>query len=147
MCRHGRRRCGIQHVVFSRERKLECTPRLSFAQNGPNGLLRAEFHLGNSPVRGFLHAVTLDRSKGLGNTFAYVFALVISNDLRPPGHHVYQTLERRLYGVKIFVDVGMVELYRGKNDGLGKIMEKFWAFIEKRRVVLVTFDNEMFALP
>ena len=40
----------------------------------------------------------------------------------------------------------MVEFNRSQNDGIGKVVQKFWSFIEKCGVVLVALKDEVFAL-
>ena len=40
----------------------------------------------------------------------------------------------------------MVELDRGENDGVGKVVQEFWSLVEEGRVLLVTFKDEVLAL-
>src|SRR5260370_9167226 len=43
--------------------------------------------------------------------------------------------------------MGVIELDRGKNDRLGKIVKELWSFIEESGVVLVAFQDEVLSLP
>src|SRR5882762_3380408 len=47
---------------------------------------------------------------------------------------------------KILEDIGMVELHRSQNHRLRKVVQKLRPFVEKRGVVLVALNDEVFPL-
>jgi len=58
---------------------------------------------------------------------------------------VDQALEGRFYSIEIFVNVRVIKLDRGENDRVREIVQEFGAFVEKRGIVFVAFDDEILA--
>ncbi len=58
------------------------------------------------------------------------------------GTRLTRSLNARLDGFKIGVDVGVVELDVGEDERVGKVVEKLWALVEEGRVVLVALNDE-----
>src|SRR5581483_2194129 len=84
--------------------------------------------------------------KGAAYTSLSAVPLVERNDAAAARHKVHQALECGLYRVKVFVNVGVVELHGGKNHRIGKIVQELGPFVEERRIVFVAFQDEVFAL-
>src|SRR5271155_1070008 len=103
-------------------------------------------------------SVTFDGTKGLLETAVDAGVLSFfrtpvrtlvrfkSDDASTSRNQVYQPLERRLNGIEIFVDVGVIEFDRSQNYGIWKVVQKLRAFIEEGRVIFVTFENEVLSL-
>ena len=138
-CRRGR----IPHVVFTRQRKLEVGPRFAVAQNRPCRACRIEPQIGNSPGRILARSVSLHWTKRPGQAAFDTLACIEGDNAAAARHQIHQTLERGLDGVEVFVNVGVIELHRGQDDGVGKVVQEFRALVEKRGVVLVAFENEV----
>src|SRR5215469_1752079 len=71
---------------------------------------------------------------------------IVGDDLAFSWNQVDEQTKSFLDFVQVAKDVGMIELDRRENNGLGKVVEEFRAFIEKCSVVFVAFQDEMFSL-
>jgi len=63
----------------------------------------------------------------------------------PARNEIHQALECRLHGVEIFVDVGVIELDGSQNHRVGKVVQELRSLVEKSRVVLIAFHDEVLA--
>ena len=61
-------------------------------------------------------------------------------------NEIHEAFESRLYGVQIFINIGVVELNRSKNHGIRKVVQKLRTFIEEGGIVFVALQNKMFAV-
>src|SRR5579859_1073870 len=109
-----------------------------------------EAQIGDLPVRARAGAVAFDRAKGLGQAALQAWTLRCVAERAIPGHNaasawdqVHQALECGFYRVKIFVDVGVIELDRSEDDGVGKVVEEFRSLVEKGSVIFVAFEDEV----
>ena len=109
---HGGGGCGVKHVIFSGQRKLQVGPVIAFAQHRPRSTLRLILNTGNLPVRTALHAIALYWAEGASNAFIYSGACVVCNDLAFARNQVHQTLERGFDGIEVLVDIGVIKFDR-----------------------------------
>ena len=58
-------------------------------------------------------------------------------------HKIDETAELKLYGIQVCIDIGVIELYVSDNSQIREVVEKFWAFVKKSRIVFISFDHEM----
>ena len=100
----------------------------------------------NTPRRVFLESISLHRTKGFGDAFVHVGVRIEGDDLAALWNEVYKTLERRFDCIQICIYVSMIELDRGENHGVGKVMQKLWPLVEEGAVILIALDDEMLRL-
>src|SRR6201999_3924984 len=93
------------------------------------------FDVGNPPGGSVAKAVALDLAQGASHAFVDVRVTIPADQHAASWNQVYQAFEGGLHFVKVAIDVGMVELDRGKDQGVGEIVQKFRPLIEERGVV------------
>src|SRR5579863_597396 len=140
------RRSSIPHVVFAGEGKFKTRPRLAMVQNRPTGARGLDPQIGDSPSRLQTRAISLNRTECPGQATVDALSPIEADDPSAFGNKINQSLKGRFYCVEIFVDVGMVELDRSKDDGVRKIVQELRTFVEERCVIFVSLKNEVSAL-
>src|SRR5579859_6239060 len=113
-----------------------------------------EAQIGDLPVRARAGAVAFDRAKGLGQAALQAWTLrrvaeraIPGDDAAAARDQIHQALECGFYRVEIFVDVGVIELDGGEDDGVGKVVEEFWSLVEEGSVIFVAFEDEVLPRP
>ena len=94
------------------------------------------------PISTGCKAVPLNTTEGAGHAFSHVWATVISLNDAAAWDKIHQPLERGLHGVKVDVDVCVVELDRRQDQPIREIVEKLWALVEEGRIVLIALEDE-----
>src|SRR5579872_771620 len=119
-------------------------------KHGPGRASGIETQIRDSPVRTLARAVTFDWTEGFCEATLQACAFVgiadcsvERNDFSTAWNQVHQSLERCLDRVKILVDVGVIELDRSENDGIGEIMQELRSLVEECGVVFVALENEV----
>src|SRR5208337_3047884 len=56
---------------------------------------------------------------------------------------IHQSFEGGLHSIQVLVNIGVVELDGCQDRGIRKVVQKLRSFVEKRRIVLVAFKNEL----
>src|ERR1700719_4034146 len=102
--------------------------------------------VGDSPSRVRAETVALHRSERTGKTKLEALSGIEGNDAAAAGHQIHQTLESSFHGIQILVNIRVIKLHRGQNDGVGKVVHELGALFEESSVVLVALEDEMFAL-
>src|SRR5580704_578403 len=136
----------IPHVVFARDRVLEVRPRFSIAPNRPCGSSRFQMQVRDWPSCIRAGAVALHRAKGASETAIKALAPIEGDDAAAARDEIHQPLKGRFHGVEVFVNICVIKFDRSQNDGVGKIMQKLWALVEESGVILIAFEDEVFAL-
>ncbi len=90
--------------------------------------------------------VALDGTKCAGNTFIHVGAAVEGNHPATARDQVDQPAEGGLHRSEIVVDIGVIELHVGKDQGIGKVVHELRPFIEEGGIVLIALEDEWLAL-
>ncbi len=93
-----------------------------------------------------MKAVALHRTEGSLHAFADVLAAVPGDDSPAARNQIDQALEGKLHRFQIAIDIGVVELNRGEDHRVGKVMQKLRSLVEESRVVFIAFDDEFLAL-
>src|ERR1019366_5190619 len=144
--------CGgksIQYIVPPRERKANLCHFLAEMRD-------AKFHaavnvgdVAGDPGCCPVQAVRFDRTKRF---FNHPVDGSRERNIVLPGHNssatgeqIYETAKLQFDGWKIGVNIGVIKFQRGDDEFVGMIVEKFRAFVEKRGVVFVAFQNELAA--
>src|SRR5262249_59215665 len=83
---------------------------------------------------------------GFGKGGCGVGVGVVGDDVALAGDQVDEPFEGGLDRVQVCEYSRVVELDRGKDDRLGKVVKELGAFIEEGGVVLVAFQDEVFSL-
>ena len=86
---------------------------------------------GENLAEGFRHHIRAVRVVG------------VNENRTPARHNVDQTPKAGLDLVQVWKDIGVIKLNVIDDDGLGKVMKEFGALVEKSRVVLISFENEV----
>src|SRR5579872_6754937 len=122
-------------------------------KHGPGRASGIETQIRDSPVRTLARAVTFDWTEGFCEATLQACAFVgiadcsvERNDFSTSWNQVHQSLERCLDRVKILVDVGVIELDRSENDGIGEIMQELRSLVEECGVVFVALEDEVVAI-
>ena len=71
---------------------------------------------------------------------------VEGDDATAARDQIHEALECGLDCVEILVDVGVIELDGGEDDGVGKVVQELRSLVEEGGVVLVAFEDEVLAL-
>ncbi len=121
---------------------LEGRPELPCAQDLP--VHRAVFvvQILYAPVSLRREAITLHRAECLRNAFGNIDAAVVGHDAPPAWDKINEPLEGSLDGIKIGIDVGVVELDMSENQRVRKVVQELGAFVEESRIVLVALHDE-----
>src|SRR5579872_1577309 len=90
--------------------------------------------------------ISLHRTERARQTTLDALARIECNDAATARHQIHQSLERGFYGVEIFINIGVIKLNRRQDDRVGEIVQKLRTLIEESRVVLIAFEDEVFAL-
>src|SRR2546427_11704656 len=91
-----------------------------------------------------VRAVTLHRTKCPCEAVLQTLSRVEGHDASTTWHQIYETLECNLDRFQIFIDVRVIEFHRGQDYAVREIVQELRAFIEKRGIVFVAFDYEVF---
>src|SRR6185312_6503002 len=128
---HGSGSGSVQHVVFAGKCELKISPGLTFTQDGPGGSSGSELEIGNAPEGIVLHSIAFDGGKSFAEAFIHVLAGIPGDDFSASRDQIDQAFKGDLYGVQIFIYVGVIEFDRSKNDGLRKIVQELGTFVEE----------------
>ena len=91
----------------------------------------------------FLETDSENLAERLRHHFRAVRVIGIDENRSSARHNIHQTPEAELDFVEVWKDIGVVKLDIIDDDGLGKVMKEFGPFVEKGRVVFVSFENEI----
>jgi len=130
---------GIERVVFTGHGEGEHGPGLAGAEQTPVTGAVLETEIGEAPGGISEESVTFNVTKSAGHAFGDVLR---GNDAAAAGDEIDEAFEGGSDRVEVRIDVGMVELDVGEDEGVGKIVHELRALIEESRVVLVAFDDE-----
>jgi len=126
-------------------------------QDSPGGAGGFEAQVDNFPIGARAGAVALNGAKRFSQAAIQTVRAawtaggltgetVEGDDASAARDQIDQPLECGFNGIEIFIDVGMIELDRGENDGVGKVVQEFRALVEECGVVLIAFEDEVFAI-
>src|SRR5208283_3802280 len=88
-------------------------------------------------------AVALHPAKRAADALVNVWVAIPCDQQSAARNQVNQPPEGGLHFIQAVVYVGVVELDRCQNDGVGKVVQKLRAFVEEGGVVLVAFKDEL----
>src|SRR5262249_38815657 len=98
------------------------------------------------PLRLLSEPISFDRTESFRKTLINIAAAVPSDNAATARNQVHQSFERRLHCVEVFIDVRVIEFDRGKDHRIRKVVQKLRPFVPERGIVLVAFDDEVFAI-
>ena len=106
------------------------------------------FHCARAPDAVALHwAECLAQAAFQAGTLGGGRRAIEGDNPAAPRNQIHQALKRSFDRVEIFVNVGVIELDRGQDDGVGKVVQELRPLIEEGGVVLVAFQDEVLPLP
>ena len=143
LTRGQRRRCRcIQRIVFTGQLHFEFSPPCAVVHDLParEPVLMTQVH--NSPIGALGKSVAFHAAERARDALRNVLAAVVGNNDAATRHQVHQPLECCLHRLKIGINIRVIELHVRKNQRIGKVVQKLWAFVEESSVVLVAFDDE-----
>ena len=79
-------------------------------QDGPRSAVRLEPQFRDSPVGGWARAIAFDRTERFGDAAFEAMARIKCDDASAAWNQIDEALEGSLYGIEVFVDIGVVEL-------------------------------------
>src|SRR6185437_4651837 len=105
-------RCGVPHVVFPGQCKLEISPWFALTKYRPSGARRPRPDASNLPssFRIGIRTVPLHLAKSAGNAAFYALARIKGDQITPTRNQVHQSLEGSFHGVEVLINVRMVKL-------------------------------------
>src|SRR6185312_4266711 len=134
---------GIEGVMFAGHTHLEIGPASPAVVDFPSHEAVFVAKIANAPVTLLKEAVSLHAAKCVRDAVGDIFAGIVGDNDATARDQIDQPLERGFHGIEIGVDVGMVVFHMGKDEAIGKIVQKLGALIKKGGVVFVAFENEV----
>ena len=67
----------------------------------------------------------------MGDALGDIFIAIVSDDEAAAGNEIDEALESGFHGVEVGVDIGVVELDVGEDEGVWEVVEELWALIEE----------------
>src|SRR5271155_5445998 len=86
--------------------------------------------------------IALYGAKRARHAFIHVGAAVVGDDAATARNQIDQATKRSLYRGEVVVDVGVVKLHMGQDQGIRKVVHELRTLIEKGGVVLVAFEDK-----
>src|SRR3974390_31153 len=86
--------------------------------------------------------IPLHAAKSARSAIVHVGVAVPRYEQAALRNEVDQPLEGGLHFVEVLVNIGVIELDRGEDDGIRKIVEKLWPLVEEGGIVFVALDDE-----
>ena len=133
----------VGHVVPAAQRAGEAKPVLSFQPGREAGGLRRIFNVGRVKIALPVKSEREPPGSGVLLESTHIRVPGVGHDQVPWGHLLDTFPERVNDRFEIGVDVGVIEFDVVEDERAGAVVKKLGPLVEKGRVVLVAFDDEI----